>query len=477
MPAHGSNSGNSDDLSFDYIQTELNYRQAKSALREIVRGLDLTPRERSGLEPELRELQYMLNKLEHTVVQIAVFGMVGRGKSSLLNALLGKYVFETGPVYGVTQSQSIADWDITTEKIVKGQEFTRVSLKSMGSARVELIDTPGIDEVDGETREALARRVAHQADLILFVVAGDITKVEFQALSRLREASKPILLVFNKIDQYPARDRLAIYAKIRDERVKQLLSEDEIVMAASAPLEAKATRQPDGSIEAELLPGQPQIEDLKIKILDVLDREGKALIALNSLMYADNIHSRVIDRKMQIRDRRANKIIWNSVITQAVAIAVNPITVIDVITTAIIDVSMIIALSKLYGINMTQKGAIALLQKIALCMGGVTASEFLVHLGLGSLKTLIGASAPATGGASLSIYVPIAITQAAVAGVSSYAIGLITKTYLANGASWGPKGPKAVVKNILENLDEESILARIKDELRHKIDLSRLGQI
>jgi hypothetical protein len=133
-------------------------------------------------------------------------------------------------------------------------------------------------------------------------------------------------------------------------------------------------------------------------------------------------------------------------------------------------------LSKLYGINMTNQGAIALMQKIAISMGGISASELLATLGLGSLKSLLGIAAPATGGLSMGAYVSVAITQAGVAGVSAYAIGLVTKQYLANGASWGPQGPKAVVSQILANLDETSILARIKDELRTKLDLSRMGK-
>jgi hypothetical protein len=65
----------------------------------------------------------------------------------------------------------------------------------------------------------------------------------------------------------------------------------------------------------------------------------------------------------------------------------------------------------------------------------------------------------------------VAVTQAAIAGVSSYGIGQVTKAYLANGASWGDDGPKAVVSKILSSLDEDSILNRIKEELRAKLDL------
>lgn len=106
-------------------------------------------------------------------------------------------------------------------------------------------------------------------------------------------------------------------------------------------------------------------------------------------------------------------------------------------------------------------------------MGGVTASELVATFGLSSLKGLLGLSAPVTGGASLLPYLSVALTQAGVAGVSSYGIGQITKAYLANGASWGPDGPKAVVTKILASLDEASILSRIKDELRAKLDLQQ----
>ncbi len=457
-------------LSFEDIQAELNYKQAQTALKDLVANLDVTPQERAGLEAEIEQLQTMLGNLERRVVQIAVFGMVGRGKSSLLNALLGQAVFETGPLHGVTRTAGRASWGISEETVGESKSCLRVTLPGLGESQVELIDTPGLDEVDGETRAALAQDVAQQADLILFVIAGDMTKVEHEALSHLRSAGKPILLVFNKIDQYPQADRMAIYQKIRDERVRELLSPDEIIMAAASPLVAKATRRADGSRGVQLSPTEPQVEELKLKILEILHREGKALVALNTMLYADNVNEQLVQRKLAIRDQSANALIWRMVITKAVAIALNPVTVVDILSGAVIDVALILSLSQLYGMPMTQAGAVGLLQKIAFSMGGISASELLATLGLSSLKGLLGLSAPATGGASLGPYLSVALTQAGVAGVSSYGIGQVTKAYLANGASWGPDGPKAVVSRILATLDETSIINRIKDELRTKID-------
>jgi GTP-binding protein Era len=456
-------------VNFAAIQGELNYKQARDAIRDLVTNFDLTPQEQAGLESEIEDLTHLLNKLEHTCIQIAAFGMVGRGKSSVLNALLGQPVFETGVLHGVTRDSQYANWRVEDT----AQDILRVALPSIGNSQIQLIDTPGIDEVDGETREVLALTVAKQADLILFIIAGDMTKVEYQALSQLREVGKPMLLVFNKIDQYPETDRLAIYRKIRDERVRQLLSPAEIVMVAASPLVASAVRRADGSIAIQRRSGKPQIDDLKLKILEILHREGKSLVALNTMLYANDVNEQLVHRKMTIRDESANQIIWKAVMTKAIAIALNPVTVVDILTGTIIDVVMILTLSRLYGISMTQQGALGLLQKIAISMGGLSASELVATLGLSSLKSLLGISAPATGGVSLAPYLSVALTQAGVAGVSSYAIGQVTKTYLANGASWGPDGPKAVVTRILSSLDETSILNRIKGELEAKVDVRR----
>ena len=449
------------------IQEELNYNQARNSLSKLVERLDLTSIEKIGLEAEIDRLVALLEKLDRSLIQIAAFGLVGRGKSSILNALVGQEIFTTGPLHGVTRTIKGVNWQLSSDDTFPN--LARLTLNGQGNAQVQLLDTPGIDEVDGQTREILACQVAQQVDLILFIISGDMTKVEFSALAKLREAGKPMILVFNKIDQYPEVDRLAIYEKIASERVKELLSPDEIVMVAASPLLAETVKGQDGRLKTQRFRVKPQIEALKLKILEILEREGKSLVALNSMLYADEVNEQIVARKMAIRDRGANQLIQKAVMIKASAIALNPVTVLDLLTGAVIDLAMILALSRLYGIDLTRQGAIALLQKIALNMGGISASEFLAVLGLSSLKGLLGLSIPATGGISLLPYTSIALTQAGVAGVSCYAIGQVTKTYLANGATWGPDGPKAVVASILDSLDETSILNRIKRELGSKL--------
>jgi len=135
--------------------------------------------ELAGLvKPEIEVLNSTLNKLDSNVIRIAAFGLVSRGKSAVLNALLGSKILQTGPLNGVTQWPRSVRW------------------QPGGKVIVELIDTPGLDEIQGESRAQMARDVVRQADLILFVVSGDITRTEYQALLELRQAQKPLIFVF-----------------------------------------------------------------------------------------------------------------------------------------------------------------------------------------------------------------------------------------------------------------------------------------
>ncbi|MEL7141882.1 MAG: GTP-binding protein [Cyanobacteria bacterium J06573_11] len=450
----------------DLQPKDLQYEQAIAAVTKLINQLDLSAREKAGLETEINHLYNVLDKLKNEVIHIAAFGMVGRGKSSLLNALVGQPIFQTGPLHGVTQLAEGIRWDIE-----KSDATYKATISSQSASQVELIDTPGIDEVGGEDRQAIARNIARQADLILFVIAGDLTQLEHDALSNLCQAGKPILLVFNKVDQYPSADRAQILHKLRQEHLLDLLPPENIVTTAAAPLVTKATRQSDGTLHRQTERGSADISALKLKILEILQREGKALVALNTLLYADEINQQVVAQKLALRDRAADDTIWKTVLTKSVAIALNPVTVVDLLSGAAIDIALIIALAKLYGLEMTQHGATKLLKEIAFALGGLTLSELAITFGLSGLKSILAAAAIPTGGLTASPYVAVALSQAAVSGVSTYAIAQVTKTYLANGATWGKGGPKAVVSQILTDLDEDSIMRQIREELSEKLDL------
>ncbi|MBE9225819.1 dynamin family protein, partial [Phormidium sp. LEGE 05292] len=64
------------------------------------------------LRPEIEVLNSTLEKLDQGVICIAAFGLVSRGKSAVLNALIGQKILQTGPLHGVTQYPRSVRWTI-----------------------------------------------------------------------------------------------------------------------------------------------------------------------------------------------------------------------------------------------------------------------------------------------------------------------------------------------------------------------------
>ncbi|MEB3150935.1 MAG: GTP-binding protein [Sphaerospermopsis sp.] len=439
-------------------ETHLN--RARASLRQAISwygylrksGQLSSKAELAGLvKPEIEVLTTTLSKLDSNVVRIAAFGLVSRGKSAVLNSLLGEKILQTGPLNGVTQWPRSLRW------------------KPGGKVIVELIDTPGLDEIEGETRAQMARDVAQQADLILFVVSGDITRTEYQALLQLRQAQKPLILVFNKIDLYPDTDRKSIYQNLQvlgagDPQATPLLP-DEIVMVAAepAPMEVRV-EYPDGSVSYEWETPPPQVDELKQTILHILNREGRSLLALNALIQAREAEEIIAQKTVDFRQQEAEDIIWKFATYKALAIGLNPIAFLDIIGGVITDLALIRSLARLYSLPMTSYEATNLLKTILLSSGGLLLGEIgsSFVLGLGKSSAVI-----ASGDNPLNIttFAGSAIAQGGIAGYGAYAVGKAAQVYLEKGCTWGQLGANTVIQEILSQVDKNTILYRLKEEL------------
>jgi small GTP-binding protein len=447
-----------------FNRTRASLRQALSWYANLRRHRDHLPdvELQAAVRPEIELLKSSLDKLDQGVIHIATFGLVSRGKSAVLNALLGQKVLQTGPLHGVTQWPRSVRWAPSTE----------------GKVQVELIDTPGLDEIQGESRAEMAREVASQADLILFVVAGDITRTEYQALCELRQAQKPIILVFNKIDLYPDQDREAIYRQLqqlgtgtpKDRRLQKTLTEDEIVMVAAepAPLEVRV-EWPDGRVTYEWETPPPQIDELQQKIFKILNREGRSLLALNALFQARTAEANIAKKTIELRKAEAEDLIWQYTKYKALAVALNPIAVVDVLGGAIADLALIRALSRLYGLPMTSYEAGMLWKKIVASSGGLLLGELgsSMLFGVGKSASAVASTVDTANG--LTAFAGAAIAQAGVAGYGAYAVGQAAQVYLEQGCSWGPLGASTVIQEILNQVESDTILYRLRQELGQQL--------
>ena len=429
----------------------------------------------AAMQAQLDGLKASLEKLDQAILRIAAFGLVSRGKSALLNALLGQKLLTTGPIHGVTQWPRSLQWKI--DDIPIANPSLKKNNEDDQKIIIELIDTPGLDEVEGQARSQMARDVAQQADLILFVVAGDITRTEYDALCDLRQAGKPMILVFNKIDLYPDQDREAIYQQLLSlggsRVVNRLLSANDIVMVSAepAPLQVRV-EWPDGRVSYELETPGPQVEELKQKIFSIVQKEGRSLIALNALTQVRDAESKMAKIALAARTEQAENLIQKFSQYKALAIALNPIPIIDLLGGSVADLLLIRSLARLYGLPMTSYEAGNLLKQILFSSGGLLLSELLSGVFLGLSKTGAAIGGGMGDGSGITAYAGAAIAQATMAGFGTYKVGQAAQVYLEQGCTWGQMGPSTVIQEILSQLDHDSVCDRLREDLQQQLKKS-----
>lgn len=410
---------------------------ATESLRQLLDDQRIPQSVRDSLRDDYAQVRGMLDKLENGHIHIAVFGRVSVGKSSLLNALLGKNVFSVSVLHGETRTIHMQQW----------QEYS--------DGGIFLIDTPGINEVDGEEREKMAHDVASRADLVLFVVDGDLTDVEFQALKTVSSAHRPTLLVLNKADRYTEEEQRQLRTILRTHTQGLIAPENIIFTTAQAHRQTVIYIDENGEEREGVRERPVNITALKTRLWDIIEGEGKTLAALNASLFADHLSKEVGQRILAIKRELGDKTIRMYCLGKGVAVALNPVPITDLLAAAVIDASMIVHLSKLYGLPIARHEASDLVRTILAQMLILMGTVWAVHLVSSALKL-------GTGGISTVI---TGAAQGAVAWYSTLVVGRVAEEWLVNGKSWGEAGPKLTVARILESLDRDSILREAREEI------------
>lgn len=389
------------------------------------------------LKDDYEQVRMMLDKLENGHLHIAVFGRVSVGKSSLLNALLAKDVFSTSVLHGETTQVNMNQWEEYSDN------------------GVFLIDTPGINEVYGEEREAMAHEVAERADLLLFVIDSDLTDVELSALNQVSRLHRPTILVVNKADRYSEEEQRQLRSILRKHTQGLLPSENIVFTIAESRMQTIIMVDDEGN-ETEHVRQRPNdIRALKTRLWDLVESEGKTLSALNASLFASNLSNNVAERILVVKRELGTKTIHMYCTGKALSVAVNPIPVVDVFAAAAIDAGMIHHLSKLYGLPISKNEAGELLSTILTQLTALIGVTWAVNTVSSALKvTTVGVSTFVTASA-----------QGAIAWYSTLVIGRVAERWLVNGKSWGDAGPKLAVQQILDSLDRDSVMAEAREEI------------
>lgn len=414
---------------------------AKESLTYLLQDKRVPQAVRESLKDDFQQVQKMLEKIEHEQIHISVLGRVSVGKSSLLNALIGKPQFSTSPLHGETRQTAFANW----------HEYE--------AGGVYFIDTPGINEVEGEQRAKMAHEVASRSDIILFVVDSDMTDTEYQALKQVISESRPVVLVLNKADRYSKKEQQTLLDSLK-QRVSGLVESEHIILATSRSTEKHYIIVDAQGNETETLKEYPpDVTELKSCLWAIVKGEGKTLAAINASLFAGDLSEQVSERILMIRKEIAEKLIHTYCVSKGVAVAINPVPITDLMAAAIIDVSLVVHLSRLYGLPLTKTEAGELIKTIAsqmlLLLGTIWGIHFIssaLKIGTGGLSTVLTASA-----------------QGAVAYYSTLVVGKAAQKYLRQGKSWGEGGAKEAIRSILNSLDRDSILQQAKGDIMTRL--------
>ncbi|MEG3990072.1 GTP-binding protein [Microcoleus sp. MOSTC5] len=369
-------------------------------------------------------------------VRVVVFGTGSAGKTSAVNALVGRMAGQVGAPMGTTEV---------------GETYT---LKLKGIDReLAITDTPGILEagVAGTYREELARQLAARADLILFVLDGDLRKSEYEPLRTLAEIGKRSIVVFNKVDLYPDTDRDEILDRLR-QRVKGFVSAMDVVAISANPqkvvLEDGTIFQPD-----------PDIMPLIRRVAAILRAEGEDLIADNILLQSQHLGDqarKLIDAQ---RRRQADKAVERFQWIGAGVIAVTPLPVVDLLATAAVNAQMVVEIAKIYGCELNIDRA----KELALSLAKTLASLGIVE---GVIQVVSRALQLSVAGFVLGKAI-----QAVSAAYLTRIAGKSFIEYFRHDQDWGDGGITEVVQRQFQlNRKDEFVKAFVKDAIARVVE-------
>ena len=356
-----------------------------------------------------RERHQVAAELERGDLVVVVFGTGSSGKTSLIRALLGDMVGSVEPAMGSTRAS----------------HTYRLPMAGL-SRGVRLVDTPGILEsgAQGQRREDMARHQAVQADLLLFVVDGDLRDSELRMVQVLLSLGKRLLLVLNKCDLLGQQQEQRLLQVLRQRCAPRLPPEDVIPVSSASP---RLTTNPGTP------PPAPEVEALLLRLAQVLRLEGDELMADNILLQSRHLSVDTEAVLTNQRERDSRTIIERYAWIGGGIIALTPLPGLDLLGAAAVNAQMVLELGRIYGVKLGQDQG----RELALAVGRTMT-------GLGLVK---GGAMLLT--AALSTAWPALVVAKALQGVSAAWLtriaGASLMEYFSRKQDWGDGGMAAAI--------------------------------
>lgn len=265
------------------------YEQEKFAIADIIRSAQAIDTKDQDLAHECRDL---LTRLAENRFNLLVVGRFSRGKSSLMNAILGGELLPTGIVpltsvittvrYG-SRKQVVLHFngrgltrDVPLTQLAEyvTQQSNPGNIKDLAYAEIELpveilrrgfffVDSPGLGSSIVENTET-TERFLPEADAFVLVTSFDspLSEEEDRILHRIRITNKRLYVVVNKQDTVHEEDRSMALTFVAERLKRFAFTETPLIFSLSAreALQAKLRKDEAGleasglaSFEEELL--------------------------------------------------------------------------------------------------------------------------------------------------------------------------------------------------------------------------------
>jgi hypothetical protein len=387
---------------------------------------------RQALLSRSREIETALSRGE---LQVVVFGTGSAGKTSLVNAIIGRMVGKVDAPMGTTEV---------------GETYT-LKLKGL-NRKILITDTPGILEagVAGTEREQLARQLATEADLLLFVVDNDLRRSEYEPLRALAEIGKRSLIVLNKTDLYLDSDKEIILARLR-ERVRSFIASTDVVAIAANPQSVTLEN-------GELLEPEPDILPLLRRMAAVLRAEGEDLVADNILLQSQRLGEearKLIDAQ---RRRQAEKVVERFQWIGAGVVSVTPLPVVDLLATAAVNAQMVVEIGRIYGSELNLERG----RELALSLAKTLASLGIVKGAIQLLSTALQLN--------VATFIIGRVIQGVTAAYLTRIAGKSFIEYFRHDQDWGDGGITEVVQRQFQlNRRDEFVKAFVTEAIARVI--------
>ena len=286
-----------------------------------------------------------------------------------------------------------------------------------------------------------------------------MTETEIRAARNLAERNRPLLLVLNKADRYPQVELDLLLAHLR-ERCAGFIRPDYVLAASADPRPEKLIQvDPRGEETTAERPRQADVVTLKARLWDILEKDGKRLAALNAALFTHEIDGRIAGKIVSARKAVAEKVIANYCLAKGLVVAVNPVPVADLLAAAGTDIAMVTHLGHIYGFQLSKREASKLLLTISAQLLLLMGAYWGVNMVSAAMKTVsAGMSAAITAG-----------TQGTLAWYATYVTGRAAESWFARGKSWGSLGPRDTIGEILDSLDQDSVLRTARSDIMRRL--------